>query len=452
MNKTIFCLCLALSAAGTGNAQESTSATQRLQDQSVQFQERVIKVADKVHVAVGFSPANVSMIEGDDGMIIVDTGMSVDDGTRIMDEFRKLSDKPVKAIVFTHGHGDHTGGAAAFLGDERPQIWAHKNFGSEAAPWKAGGLTFQNVRGARQAGFKLPPDQRINNGVAPARYPRRGGAVFSSGRETMPTHFLETDRMSVNVGGVEIELVAAPGETNDELFVWYPEGKVVFAGDNFYRSFPNLYAIRGTPNRSTRLWAESLAKMADTNAVALVGGHTNPILGSEQVRQVLSDYRDAVQFIHDKTVEGINKGLTPDELVEYVKLPEALAGKDYLQPFYGHPDWGVRTTFNYYLGWFDGNPSNLFPLSPKDEAQRIAKLAGGLDKLSASAREALAAGDNQWAAQLADHLLAIESNDQEAKQIKADALTRLARDMVNATARNYYLTVARELRETEKPE
>ncbi|TWU44814.1 Hydroxyacylglutathione hydrolase [Rubripirellula tenax] len=447
MKRTIFSFCLVLSVASSGVAQEVTNATQRLRNQSVQFEEQIVKVADKVHVAVGFSPANVSMIEGDDGLVIIDTGMSVDDGTRIMEEFRKLSDQPVKAIIFTHAHGDHTGGAAAFFGDERPQIWAHENFGSEAAPWEAGGLAFQNVRGARQAGFKLPPEQRINNGVAPARYPRRGGAVFSSGRETTPTHFLDGDRQSIDVGGVEIELVAAPGETNDGLFIWYPAGKIMFAGDNFYRSFPNLYAIRGTPNRSTRLWAESLSKMADTDAVALVGGHTNPILGADQVRQVLTDYRDAVRFIHDKTVEGINKGMTPDQLVEYVQLPEHLAGKEYLQPFYGHPDWGVRTTFNYYLGWFDGNPSNLFPLPPKAEAERVAKLAGGTDKLLASAREALAADDDQWAAQLADHLLAIDADDNVAKQIKADALTKLSSNMVNATARNYYLTVARELRE-----
>lgn len=452
MAKTILSLCLVLFGATAGLAQEATSASQRLRNQGAQFQEQVVKVADKVHVAVGFSPANVSMIDGDEGLVIIDTGMSVDDGTRIMEEFRKLSDKPVKAIVFTHAHGDHTGGAAAFFGDERPQIWAHQNFGSEASPWKAGGLTFQNVRGARQAGFKLPPDQRINNGVAPARYPKRGGAVFSSGRETMPTHFLDGERKRIYVGGVEIELVAAPGETNDELFVWYPAGKVLFAGDNFYRSFPNLYAIRGTPNRSTRLWADSLDKMADMNATCLVGGHTNPIIGADEVKQVLTDYRDAVKFIHDKTVEGINKGLTPDELVEYVQLPESLASKDYLQPFYGHPEWGVRTTFNFYLGWFDGNPSNLFPLPPKAEAERMVKLVGGKDKLLDTAREALAADDNQWATQLADHLLAIDANDKNAKQIKADALTKLASDMVNATARNYYLTVARELRETSKPE
>ena len=159
---------------------QDNAATEKLTKQSEQFEEQIIKVADNVHVAVGYSVSNVSMIVGDDGVVIVDTGMMGEAAERIAKEFRKISDKPVKAIIFTHSHGDHTGGAPAFLGDERPQIWAHINFGSEARPWKAGGLTYQNVRGARQAGFKLPPEQRINNGVAPVRYPKRGGEVFSS--------------------------------------------------------------------------------------------------------------------------------------------------------------------------------------------------------------------------------------------------------------------------------
>ena len=427
-------------------AQEN-AATQRLRAQSEQFEERVIKVADNVYTAVGYSVSNVSMIVGDDGVVVVDTGMMGEAAEKIAQEFRKLSDKPVKAIIFTHGHGDHTGGAPAFFGETSPQIWAHTNFGCEGRWWDAGGLTIQKVRGARQAGFKLPPEQRINNGVAPVRYPKRGGAVFASGRAALPTHFLEDERQAVSVAGVEFELVSSPGETNDALFVWYPAGKVLFAGDNFYRSFPNLYAIRGTPNRNVRLWAESLRKLADNDAVVLIGGHTNPILGANEVKQVLTDYRDAVQFIHDKTVEGINKGMTPDELVQYVRLPDHLASKDYLQPFYGHPEWGVRSVFNGYLGWFDGNATNLFRLSPKSEAERVAKLAGGEERLLKAAKDALASDDNQWAAQLADHLLAIDKNDVEAKQIKAEALTKLARNMVNATARNYYLTVARELRE-----
>ncbi|MEQ8768769.1 MAG: alkyl/aryl-sulfatase [Planctomycetota bacterium] len=441
-----FLVPLLILLSATPLAAQQNAASEKLTAQSRHFEEKIFQVAEDVYTAVGFSVSNVSMIVGDDGVVIVDTGMSFDVANRIAKEFHKLSQKPVRAIIFTHSHGDHTGGAVAFLGSERPQIWAHRNFGSEARSLAEGGVTFQEVRGARQAGFKLPPERRINNGVAPVRYPERSGAVFASGAETKPTHFLGGDRQTLEVAGIEIELVSSPGETNDQLFVWYPAGKVLFAGDNFYRSFPNLYAIRGTPNRSVRLWAESLGKLADNDAVALVGGHTNPVLGENEVRQVLSDYRDAVQFIHDKTVEGMNKGLTPDELVQYVQLPEELANKDYLQPFYGHPEWGVRSVFSGYLGWFDGNATNLFSLPPREQAARMAKLAGGKDELLQAAQDALAEDDNQWAAQLADYLLAMNNDDTDAREIKAEALTKLASNTVNATARNYYLTVASELR------
>lgn len=424
---------------------QDDAATRRLTEQSRQFEEQIIEVADNVYTAVGFSVSNVSMIVGEDGVVIVDAGLTVDDAERIATEFRNVSNKPVKAIILTHSHGDHTGGVTAFFGDERPQIWAHESFGSEARPLEAAGVTFQRVRGARQAGFQLPPDQRINNGIAPVRYPNRGGNAFASSQDSRPTNFLSGDRQTIEIAGIRLELVSSPGETNDQLYVWYAGAKVLFAGDNFYRSFPNLYAIRGTPNRSVRLWAESLTKLADHDAEVLVGGHTNPVVGAREVSQILTDYRDAVQFIHDKTVEGINLGMTPDELVEFVNLPENLADKDYLQPFYGHPQWGVRSVYAGYLGWFDGNPSNLFRLSPRAEAERIADLLGGRDDLLEAARSALASGDNQWAAQLADHLLALDPDDLQAKRVKADSLTNLANGMVNATARNYYLTVAREL-------
>ena len=157
-----------------------------------------------------------------------------------------------------------------------------------------------------------------------------------------------------------------------------------------------------------------------------------------------------MQYIHDETVAGMNRGLTPDELAATVRLPDRLANKEYLRPFYGHPEWGVRSVFAGYLGWFDGNPTNLFRLPPKEEAERFAKLAGGVENLRNAAREALNDGDGadaQWAAQLTDRLLALDPSDEAAKRLKADALTELARRSVTATARNYYLTIARGLRD-----
>ncbi|WP_205847978.1 alkyl sulfatase dimerization domain-containing protein [Anaerohalosphaera lusitana] len=178
----------------------------------------------------------------------------------------------------------------------------------------------------------------------------------------------------------------------------------------------------------------------------LVGGHTRPIIGGEKIIEVMTNYRDAIRFVFDKTIEGMNKGMTPDELVDYARLPDRLAEKDYLREYYGNVEWAVRQIFNAHLGWFDGNPTNLFSLSPRQEAIRMAKLAGGEAELLQQAQRAVKSKDNQWAAQLADHLIALNPDASEPKLIKAEALEALAENLLTATGRNYYLTAAQELR------
>jgi uncharacterized sulfatase len=292
----------------------------------------------------------------------------------------------------------------------------------------------------------LPPEKRINNGVAQAYWPRRGGEVFQSKAKSGPTQTFAEPRKRLTVAGVTIELVAVSGETADALYVWLPRQRVLFSGDNFYKSWPNLYAIRGTMYRDVRGWADSVDMMLKEEPDFLVPGHTRPIVGRERIAEVLTDYRDAIRFVFDKTIEGMNKGLTPGELVGYVRLPERYANKDYLREYYGNVQWAVRQIFNAYLGWFDGNPTNLFPLSPKAEGERMAGLAGGRGVLLTRARQALVDGDPQWAAQLCDHLLALDPTAKEPKRIKADALDALAENLLTATGRNYYRTVAQELR------
>jgi len=179
----------------------------------------------------------------------------------------------------------------------------------------------------------------------------------------------------------------------------------------------------------------------------LVPGHTRPIIGRDRVAAGLTDYRDAIRFVFERTIEGMNQGLTPDQLVDYVQLPDRFKDKDHLRPYYGNPEWAVRSIFSGYLGWFDGNPSNLFRLSPKEEARRLAALAGGEAVLLAKANAALAEGDFQWAAQLCDHLLALDPTAREPKLIKAAALEAIAQDVLSGIGRNYYLTVAQELRQ-----
>lgn len=427
--------------------------TDRLRQNEAEFREELIRVTDGVFTAVGYGVQPVSMIVGDDGVIIVDTGIDTATAETVLAQFRQITDKPVKAIIYTHGHGDHTGGTAVFKGPDT-QVWGRAGFGVENRVQREVGLEIQNLRAQRQSGMAVPRDQVINLGIGQYYVPRQEAGVRShaSTGDLTPENTFASALKKLRIAGVDLELVAANGETADQLYVWLPRQKVVFSGDNYYKSWPNLYAIRGTVYRDIRQWVASLDGMLDEEPEFLVPGHTRPILGKDRVTKALRIYRDAIQYVFDKTIEGMNKGLTPDQLVDYVELPEVYANSENLTPWYGHPDWAVRAIFNYYLGWFDGNPTNLFPLPPREEALRMAKLAGGEDRLHAQLVSAMAGKDWQWALQLSDYLMALRPESGEIKLMRADILTGLADIHLTTTARNYYLTVAQELRRQAKPE
>lgn len=423
-----------------------SEATRMLKARNAEFNKDIIRVSPSVYTAVGYGVSPVSMIVGSTGIVIIDTGISVKSATQIRKDFRAIVDKPVKAIIFTHGHPDHIYGASAFKDSDDVQIWAREDFGHEQNALDQAGINIQKRRGGMQAGFLLSPEQRINNGIAKAYWPKRKGALFGADHNTSPTHYLKSDRQTVSIAGVDLELVSATGETYDHLYVWLPSERVVFTGDNFYKSWPNLYAIRGSQYRDVKKWADVIDRVLKENPAAVVGGHTRPVIGENLVNTTLSNYRDAIHFLFDKTIEGINQGLTPNQLVEYVVLPDKYQNLDYLRPYYGNPEWAVRSIFNGYLGWFDGNASNLFPLSDSEEAKRIVKLAGGIDGLLGQIDEAIKQKDFQWATQLCDYVLSLEPLNNSALLNKADALTALADDILTATARNYYLSSAIQLR------
>ncbi len=416
-----------------------------LTSRSAEFQKDIIQVAPNVYTAVGYGVSTTSMIIGESGLVIIDTQIDPPAANAVLAEFRKITDAPVKGIILTHGHGDHTGGVQVFAAaGEDVQIWARQGFNQESRDLAEAGLTIQKQRGARQGGFLIDPEQRINNGVAKVYFPQRGEESFSAGVE--PTHFAITERQSIEIAGLKLDLVAATGETYDEQYIWYEKEGVLFAGDNFYKSWPNLYAIRGTPYRDVLAWINSLTSMLEENPKLLVGGHTRPILGPQQTVETLTNYRDAIKSVFEQTIAGMNRGLTPDELVEVVQLPEKYAQLDYLKEYYGNIEWGVRAIFSGYLGWFDGNPTSLFPLSDTEEANRIAALAGGEDILLEQAQASLTESP-QWTAQLCDYLLALNYEVSRVKLLKADALEKIGNQLLTATGRNYYFSVAKQLRE-----
>ncbi|SVA13497.1 uncharacterized protein METZ01_LOCUS66351, partial [marine metagenome] len=257
----------ALVMVGSACAADS-EATRLLTSRNEEFTKEIIKVSDNVYTAVGYAVSPVSMIIGPEGIVIVDTGLDIASGKEIRADFRRIVDKPVKAIVFTHGHPDHTHGAFAFMDTPDVQVWARQGFGHEQHTLEQAGILIQKRRGASQAGFTLSPEQRINNGVAKAFWPNRKGGVFAAGHNFAPTHLFDTERKKLTLAGIDLELVAATGETHDALYVWFPAERIVFAGDNFYKSWPNLYAIRGTSYRDIRAWANVIDRILQEHAVA----------------------------------------------------------------------------------------------------------------------------------------------------------------------------------------
>lgn len=409
------------------------------------FQKEIVQLADNVYQAFGFAASNVYMFVGDDGVIIVDTSETTAAAENILAEFRKITDLPITTIILTHSHRDHVSGASVFAQGGNPEIIASTRYSEDSLfvasnhpqPVKA-----MQVRTKRQFGIGLSyPDEIVGIGVGPGARPLKGMGAGA----LPPTQRIDDEGIKLNLHGVELELVMAPGETPDHMVVWCPAKKVLICGDNFYRSFPNLYPPRGTAYRDFDTWADTMDLLMSFGPEVLGPGHTKAVFGTEKIQSDLTDYRDAIRHIVDETRNGMDAGLTIDELAHKVKLPDHLAEKPHLREYYGRVDFSVRAYFVGTMGWFDGNPTSMAPLAPKDEAARFIKMAGGAPTVMSSAEKALAEGDFQWALQLIDRLLAVEHEVEAAKQLKAKTLRAHAVSQINCPTRHYYIQCAKEL-------
>ncbi len=425
----------------TRPSDEAMAALERLNEE---FQRKVYTVTDGVYQAVGFGIANSIMVEGDECVFLVDVMGSMETAESVKAEFDRITQKPIRALIYTHNHADHVMGGLAFAPDGKIDVYAHETTNDYINRSANVLRPIIRMRAARMFGSQLTrlgPDRRENVGLGPFVETLDPNMTLGLIRPSKTF----ADELVTEICGVRVELVHAPGETNDQLFVWLPERGVLMPGDNIYKAFPNLYSIRGTLYRDVLGWVNSIDKMRAIKPTYLVPSHTRSISGQEEVYQTLTAYRDAIQFVHDQTIQGINRGLTPDELVDVVKLPPGLARHPYLQEHYGKVAWSVRGIFDGYLGWFDGDAATLEPPSPDERATEMASLAGGANALLEAARDALDEEKYAWAAELASHSIRLDPGVAAAKQIKADALRALGRGQINANARNYYITQALEL-------
>ncbi len=425
------------------------SAHPELVRHSEEFRKEIITLAPGVYTASGYAASNVHFLIGDDGILVIDTTETTRAAENILADMRQISDLPIGTIIFTHSHRDHISGAAVFADGGTPDIVASHLFSSDLVdvdtskpvPDRA-----MMARTRRQFGMGLSfPDERVNLGCGPGDRPMEG---MGAGH-LRPTVWVSAPRREMRRHGFDLDLMHAPGETPDHLVVWLADRKILFCGDNFYKSFPNLYAIRGTPYRDFEAWAETLDLLLGLGAEVLAPGHSRPVFGKSAVAEVLTDYRDAIRHVIAETAKGMNEGMTPDELAHVVSLPPALAQKPHLREFYGKVSWSVRAYFAGTLGWFDGNPTNLNRLSPADEADRFIEMAGGAGAVWEAATAAAGTGDLQWSLELCDRLTAARQMVDKARLLKAECLERLADQEINATARNYYLVCAKDMRRSD---
>ena len=414
---------------------------------TAEFKKEVIEVTEGVHVAIGYALANAILVEGENSNIIIDTTGTIETAREVKALFDAINSNPIEAIIYTHNHGDHTYGATVFAEDSNPDIYAHDS--TEEYLSRVIGIIrpIISARSNRMFGNSLPKSEVENNGIGPfleiGRDGRQPGLLY-------PTKTF-SDKIKFEIGGVKVELYHAPGETNDQLFVWLPEKKALFPGDNFYKTFPNLYTIRGTPYRDLAGWVNSIDMMRYLQPEFLIPSHTRPLVGQDNINKILTTYRDGIQFVHDQTVRLMNLGLGPNDIAETLVLPKHLGDSPFLKEFYGSPEWSAKNVFSGYLGWFNGNPSSLKPLPQIVEAENFIKLAGDWDSLFATAETAYSNGEFQWSLQLTDYLLKSKPDDTQAKLLRQSSLVALGNKESNPNSRYYYLSSAAELDKDYRP-
>ncbi len=418
----------------------------KLTEHSQKMVPGVYQIADSVYMAYGYALTSPAMIVGDDGVIIVDPPEDVNKGRRTLEEFRRFSHKPVKAVIYSHWHIDHFGGVAAFASHEdaasgKVKIIAHKTFLANVIKSSAGGLG--PILGARvdySLGTLLDvgPEGRINGGLGP-------DFVMENPSLVQP-NVLVDDVLDITIAGVPMQIVWVPSEAPDEIAVWLPELELLHTVEILQgESFPNLHTIRGTRYRDPELWFKGIDVLRKFPAKYMVPSHGRPVSGREAVAETLTAYRDGIQFVYDQTIRHMNKGMLPDDLVEVVKLPPHLADHPWLGDFYGGVPHSVRQIYVGELGWFLGDPTFLAPTQPLEASRQYVALMAGRDAVLKAARQAANEGNHQWAAELSTHLVRINHEDRDARLLKAEALRQIGFRHTNNNWRNWYLTSAQEL-------
>lgn len=400
----------------------------------------------------GFDLSNMHVIEGREGIVVVDPLISAETAAAALALYREhRGERPVTGLIYTHSHVDHFGGAKGVVSPEDVEA------GSVPVLAPAGFLhhavsenVFAGTAMARRAGYmygarlERGPDGQIGSGL---------GQTTSLGTITLvpPTLDVSETGQDETVDSVRMTFQLTPGtEAPAEMNVHFPDGRVLCVVDNAARSMHNILTPRGALVRDPRIWANYLDEAIELfggSSDVLFSGHHWPCWGRERIVEYLEEQRDLYTYLHDQTLRLLNKGHTGAEIAELIELPPALAGKWHCREFYGSVSHNTKAIYQRYMGWFDGNPAHLWEHPPVEQARRYVEFMGGAEAVLEKARRSFEEGDYRWVAEVVNRVVFAEPENREARRLQAEALEHLAYGAENATWRNFFLMGARELRD-----
>ncbi|HSV52431.1 MAG TPA: alkyl sulfatase dimerization domain-containing protein [Burkholderiaceae bacterium] len=410
----------------------------------------LFKVTDGIYQLRGFDIANMTLVEGKTGWIVVDTLTSRESAAAALAFARKhLGDKPVSAVIFTHSHIDHFGGALGVvspkeIAERKIPVIASDGFMEEATSENVMVGTAMGRRSIYQFGRDLErsPKGNVDTGLGK-------NVVYGTFGILPPTRLITKPTEELTLDGVRFVFHNVPGaEAPAEMTFTIPEKKAYGGAENLAQTMHNLLPVRGAKVRDSLRWAEYMEQALEQTSGAEVyfGQHNWPIWGNARIADFIKKHRDMYKYTHDQTVRLINAGYTPREIADTVKLPKSLSDHFGARGYYGDLRHNVKAVYQFYLGAYDGNPANLDPLPPQESARRYLQLLGGADKAVAAAQAAFDKGEYRWAAELLNHAVFGQPDHQGAKELLARTYDQMGYMAEAATWRNSYLTAAAELR------
>ncbi|MFI0420752.1 alkyl/aryl-sulfatase [Spongiactinospora sp. 9N601] len=402
------------------------------------------EVTGGIYQVRGLDLSNMTLIEGDDGVIVVDPLLSVECAAAGLGLYREHRGKrPVMAVIYTHSHADHFGGVRGVTDGDVP-ILAPAGFMEHAVSENVYAGTAMNRRATYMYGPALPrsPQGQIGTGL---------GLTTSTGTISLipPTRDITRTGQQETIDGVQIIFQLTPGtEAPAEMNFLIPARRALCMAENATHNLHNILTLRGAVVRDARIWSRYL-----TEAITLFAGqadvvfasHHWPTWGEDELVTFLTQQRDLYAYIHDQTLRMLNQGMTGAEIAEAIRMPPALEQAWHTHGYYGSVSHNVKAVYQRYLGWFDGNPAHLWEHPPVELARRYLACMGGRDAVLDHARRYIDDGDLRFAASLLNHAVFADEHDRQAREMLAEVYTRLGQGAENGTWRNFYLVGALEL-------